>query len=131
MIQISCRGFKLSAQAERQCDHNILNTPQNRSFTLFIYLFQVLHCFKDCTGHITMGSFVGRGKQNIQLVRVLYCKLPSIGKLQPIFPHKVQGLNLSGEASVLPLPSFTTMSNSIFDSYISGFWCYIMCQVSN
>ena len=32
--------------------------------------------------------------QYIQLVKVLYCKLPTIGKKQlPTFPHKVRGLN--------------------------------------
>ena len=30
-----------------------------------------------------MGSFVGRGNQYIQLVKVLYCKLPTIGKQLP------------------------------------------------
>ena len=40
-----------------------------------------------------MGSFVGRGNQHIQLVKVLYCKLQTISKQLPTFPHKVQGLN--------------------------------------
>ena len=31
----------------------------------FIYLFGVLHRFKHCTGHITMGSWKGRGNQYI------------------------------------------------------------------
>ena len=31
------------------------------------------------TGHITTGSFVGKGNQYIQLVKVLYCKLSSQG----------------------------------------------------
>ena len=39
------------------------------------------------------GSFEGRGKQCIQLVKVLYCKLPTIGKQLPTFPHNVWGLN--------------------------------------
>ena len=46
----------------------------------FIYLFGGLHCFQHCIGHITRCSFVGRGNQYIQLVMVLYCKLPTIGK---------------------------------------------------
>ena len=40
---------------------NIMNT-------WFIYLFWVLRRFQHCTGHITTGSFVGRGNQYIQLV---------------------------------------------------------------
>ena len=43
---------------------------------IYYLLFGVLHCFQHCTGHITMDSFVGRGNQYIQLVKVLYCKLP-------------------------------------------------------
>ena len=71
-----------------------------------IYLFGVLCCFQHCTGHITTGSFVGRGNQYIQLVKVLYYKLPTIGKQLPTFPHKVQGLNRRPqrwEVSVSPL----------------------------
>ena len=52
----------------------------------FIYLFGVLHRFQHCSGHITMGSFVGRGNQYIQLVKVMYCKLPTNGKQLPAFP---------------------------------------------
>ena len=58
-------------------------------------LFGILCHLQHCTGHITKGSFVGRANQYIQLVKVLYCKLPTIGKQLPTFPHKVQGLNLS------------------------------------
>ena len=32
------------------------------------------------------GSWKGRGNQNIQFVRVLYCKLPTNGKQLPAFP---------------------------------------------
>ena len=60
-----------------------------------------------------MGSFVSRGNQYIQFVQVLYCKLPTIDKHLPTFPHKVWSLNRQPqrwEASVLPLyhcgPSF-------------------------
>ena len=51
-----------------------------------IYLFGVLRRFQHCTGHITMGSWKGRGNQYIQFVRVLYCKLPTNGKQLPAFP---------------------------------------------
>ena len=52
----------------------------------FIYLFGVLRRFQHCTGHITTGRWKGRGNQYIQLVRVLYCKLPTNGKQLPAFP---------------------------------------------
>ena len=71
----------------------------------FIYLFLVLRQFQHCTGHIMMGSFVVRRNQYIQLVKVLYCQLQTIGKHLPTFPHKVQGLNCRPqrwEAHVLP-----------------------------
>ena len=51
-------------------------------------------------------SFMGRGNQYIQLIKVLYCKLPTIGKKLPSFQHRVLGLNSRPqrwEASVLPL----------------------------
>ena len=63
----------------------------------FVCLFGVLCHFQHCTGHITTGSFVGRGDQYIQLIKVLYCKLPAIGKQLPTVPHKVWGLNCRPE----------------------------------
>ena len=42
-----------------------------------------------CIGHITTGSFMGRGNQYIQLVKVLYCKLLTNGKKLPAFPLEV------------------------------------------
>ena len=78
------------------------------SFTiLFIYLFGVLRRFQHCIGHITMGSWKGRGNQYIQLVKVLYCKLPTNGKQLPAFP--LEAMPGTGprpqrlEAKVLPL----------------------------
>ena len=54
-------------------------------FMLFIYLgFYV--AFNTVTGHITTGSWKGRGNQYIQFVRVLYCKLPTNGKQLRAFP---------------------------------------------
>ena len=53
---------------------------------LFIYLFGVLRRFQHCTGHITTGSWKGRGNQYIQFIRVLYCKLPTNSKQLPAFP---------------------------------------------
>ena len=74
---------------------------------LFIYLFGVLCCFQHCTGHITTGSWKGRGNQYIEFVRVLYCKLPTNGKQLPAFPlEAVPGIKprpQRWEAKVLPL----------------------------
>ena len=50
------------------------------------YLFGGLGRFQHCTGHITLGSWKGRGNQYIQLVKVLYCKLLTNGKQLPAFP---------------------------------------------
>ena len=51
-----------------------------------IFLFVVLRRFQHCTGHITTGSWRGRGNQYIEFARVLYCKLPTNGKKLPAFP---------------------------------------------
>ena len=67
----------------------------------------VLRGFQHCTGHITRGSWKGRGNQYIQFVRVLYCKLPTNGKQLPAFPlEAVPGIEPRAqrlEARVLPL----------------------------
>ena len=42
--------------------------------------------FETASNNITMGSWKGRGYQYIQLVKVLYCKLPTNGKQLPAFP---------------------------------------------
>ena len=42
-----------------------------------------------CIGHITTGSFMGRRNQYIQLIKVLYCKLPTNSKQLPAFPLEV------------------------------------------
>ena len=59
---------------------------QAKEFLVFIYLFGVLRRLQHCTGHITTGSWKGRGNQYIQFVRVLYCKLPTNGKQLLAFP---------------------------------------------
>ena len=73
----------------------------------FIYLFGVLRRFQHCTGHITTGSWKGRGNQYIQFARVLYCKLPTNGKQLPAFPLKamtgIEPQRQRWEARVLPL----------------------------
>ena len=74
---------------------------------IFIYLFGVLHRFQHYTGHITTGSWEGRGNQYIQFARVVYCKLLTNGKQLPAFPLKaVTGIEprpQRWEARVLPL----------------------------
>ena len=52
---------------------------------IFIY-----YIFQHCTDHIMMGRFLARGNQYVQLVKVLFCKLPTIcKKLQSL----TQGMN--------------------------------------
>ena len=72
-----------------------------------IYLFGVLRRFQHCTGHITTGSWKGKGNQYIQFVKVLYCKLPTNGKQLTAFPlEAVLGTKprpQKWEARVLPL----------------------------
>ena len=57
----------------------------------FIYLFGFLTSSSTRgIGHITMGSFMGKGKQCIQLIKVLYCKLLTNGKQLLAFPLEVR-----------------------------------------
>ena len=61
-----------------------------------VCLFGVLRRFQHCTGHITTGSWKGRGNQYIEFARVVYCKLPTNGKQLPAFPlEPVWGSNPS------------------------------------
>ena len=70
-------------------------------------LFGVLRRFQHCTGHITTGSWKGRGNQYIEFARVVYCKLPTNGKQLPAFPlTAMTGIEprlQRWEARVLPL----------------------------
>ena len=88
---------------------------------LFNYLFGVLRRFQHCTGHITTGSWKGRGNQYIQFARVLYCKLPTNGKQLPAFPlEAVTGIEprpQRREARVLPL---------CHRGPVSGLQCYVI-----
>ena len=105
---------------------------------LFIYLFGVLRRFQHCTGHITTGSWKGRGNQYIQFVRVLYCKLLTNGKQLPAFPlEAVPGFEPQPqrwEARVLPLchrgPFIvykTYVSHCTFTTQRSICYLYICC----
>ena len=66
----------------------MLNFTESVCVLNFIYLFGVLRRFQHCTGHITTGSWKGRGNQYIEFARVVYCKLPTNGKQLPAFPLK-------------------------------------------
>ena len=74
---------------------------------IFIYLFGVLRRFQHCTGHITTGSWKGRGNQYIEFVRDVYYKLPINGKQLLAFSlEAVLGIEprpQRWEARVLPL----------------------------
>ena len=89
------------------CATSLCDLDLTFDLALFIYLFGVLRCFQHCTGHITTGSWKGRGNQYIQFVRVLHCKLPTNGKQLPAFPlEAVTGIEprpQRWEARVLPL----------------------------
>ena len=72
----------------------------------YIYLFGGLHRFRHSTGYIRTSSFMGRGNQYIQIVKVLNCKLLTIRKQLPTLLPRVWGLNRqpqSWEVNVLPL----------------------------
>ena len=89
------------------------------------FLFGVLRRFQHCTGHITTGSWNGRGNQYIEFARVVYCKLPTNGKQLPAFPLKaVTGIEpptseVGGE-SVTTLPPWPPRGGG--DSGRSSYW---------
>ena len=80
-----------------------------------IYLFGLLCHFQHCTCHVMVGSWQGRGNQYIQLVKVLYCKLPTNGKQLPTFPLEAwlgfKLLSQRWEARALPLCHRGPLSN--------------------
>ena len=90
---------------------------------LLIYLFiWGLRRFQHCTGHIMTGSWKGRENQYIQLVRVLYCKLPTNGKQLPAFPLEVEPWTeprlQRWEARVLPLCHMHGPCNIFLKSFL-------------
>ena len=70
------------------CGSKILPKSLYLARLRFVCLFGVLRRFQHCTGHITTGSWKGRGNQYIEFARVVYCKLPTNGKQLPAFPLK-------------------------------------------
>ena len=91
---------------------------------IVLYLFGVLHRFQHCTGHITTGSWKGRGNQNIQFVRVLYCKLLTNGKQLPAFPLEANWTPASevGGKSVTTLPPW--LPGWYCNVYTINVWCH-------
>ena len=57
----------------------------NNNGDIFIYLGFLVR-FQHCTGNITTGIWKSKGNQSIQLIKVLYCKLPTNGTQLPAFP---------------------------------------------
>ena len=96
----------------------------------FYYLFGVLHHFQHCTGQITMSSFVGRGNQYIQLVKVLYCKLLTNGKQLPAFPLEVRpGTEPRSQRWRLECYHSATMAPSVTKKAVCWYhwnWCVII-----
>ena len=78
-------------------------------FVLYIGMTSILvltSLSTHCIGHITTCSYMGKGNQFIQLVKALYCKLPTKGKQLPASPFQRPGFELLSqrcEARVLPL----------------------------
>ena len=107
MVRHYCRVFNLKFRKNSSFLHHILEDYNIFLHKGFIYFFGVLRRFQHCTGHITMGSWKGRGNLYIQFIRVLYCKLPTNGKQLPAFPlEAVPGTEPQlqrWEARVLPL----------------------------
>ena len=68
--------------------------PGESVFQIYLFIWGFTP-FQHFTGHITMGSWKGRGNQYIQFVRFLYCKLPTNSKQLPAFPlETVTGIKL-------------------------------------
>ena len=87
--------FSFSKHVQNVCKSCFIHLRDFRNIRQFLThdaavsvycLFGVLRRFQHCTGHITMGSWKGRGNQYIEFARVLYCKLPTNGKQLPAFP---------------------------------------------
>ena len=79
----------------------------NRDLGIIYSIWVLTLLSTHCTGHVMTGSFAGRENQYIQLVKILYCKLPTNRKQLPAFPLEVgPGYKLRSqrwEARVLPL----------------------------
>ena len=92
----------------------------NLSVKLFIYLIEFYCLLQYSVGHILIGSSMGRRNQFIQLVKILYCKLPTISKQLQTLPHRVWGLNCRPhrwETSVLPQHHCSPLNISVDNTF--------------
>ena len=86
---VSVSSFTSSLKLEKHSQ--LTHSPvMGTDCLFFVYLFGVICLFQHYRGHITTGSWKGRGNWYIQLVDVLYCKLPTNGKQLPAFPLEVR-----------------------------------------
>ena len=85
-VLILCAGLKWQVLEQETLKTNSKIGSCLGVLNLFIYLLGVLRRFQQCTGHITTGSWKGRGNQYIEFVRVLYYKLPTNANQLPAFP---------------------------------------------
>ena len=121
---------KLHKSGEKVSPKDKKNKRQQEHLNKMDCLFGVLRRFQHCTGHITTGSWKGRGNQYIEFARVVYCKLPTNGKQLPAFPlTAVTGIDprpQRWEARVLPLchrgplNKMETLTEKYCDSTASG-----------
>ena len=100
-------------------------------FIWCIYLFGVLHCFQHYTIHITTGSWKGRGNQYIQLIKILYRKLPTNSKQLPTLPLEsgpgTKPQPQRREATLLPLCHRGSLSFGVYWRCVPkclGAWAY-------
>ena len=75
MLNILHIGVQLGGENEATLkyadDLVIIASSRAVPHSLCLFIWGFLCCFQHCTGHITTGSWKGRGNQYIQLVRVL------------------------------------------------------------
>ena len=67
-----------------------------RQSYIYLFIWVLTSLSTHCIGHITTGSFMGRGNQYILLVKVLYGKLLTNSKQLPAFPHIGPGIERGG-----------------------------------
>ena len=78
-VLLFCISFKLTGKT--------LGFPH-----IILYHLGFVVCFQNCTGHITMGSFLSGETITLSWSRLCTANCqPSVSKL-PTFPHKVWGL---------------------------------------
>ena len=75
---------------------------------IYLFILGFTSLSTHCIGHITTGSFMGRGNQYIQLIKILYRKLPTNGNQLPAFTLEdgpgTKPRSQRWETRVLPLP---------------------------